>query len=97
MTPVDPRVPASLLPPDSRAVVFAEKQPQYTPLPTIWTPQGAVVTRWSPTDAEKAALIRGDDIYITVLTFGQPLQPLMVSVGPIDLSKVDAHGRPTVS
>ncbi len=94
MEPVDPRVPAALLPPESRAIVFAKDQPQYLPLPTVLTPQGAVITRWAPTNAEKAAIIRGDDIYVVVLTFGQPLQPLRVSVGPIDLSIVDAHGRP---
>ena len=93
MIAVDPRVPVGLLPPDSKAVVFAKDQPQYLPLPTVWTPQGAVVTRWSPTDAEKAAIIRGEDIYVTVLTFGAPLQPLQVTVGPIDLSQIDAHGR----
>jgi hypothetical protein len=87
MDPVDPRVPPRLLPGGAQAVIYAEKQPQYIPLPTVRTPQGTIVTRWSPTDAEKAAIIRGEDVYVTIMTFGQPLQPLQVSVGPLDISQ----------
>lgn len=87
MDVVDPCVPPSLLPPGTRPIVYAEDQPQYHPLPTVRTPGGTLVTRWTPTDAEKAAIIRGEDVYVTVMTFNQPLQPLRVTIGPPDLSQ----------
>lgn len=88
MVSVDPRVPPVLLPKGTTAVVYAQNQPEYVPLPTVRTPQGTLVTRWAPSDAEKAAIIRGDDIYVTVMTFGARLQPLQVSVGPLDISQL---------
>lgn len=88
MEAADPRVHPSLLPKGSVATVYAETQPEYTPLPTVRTPGGTVLTRWTLTDAERAAIVRGEDIYVMVRTFNAPLQPLLVSVGPIDLSSV---------
>lgn len=87
MNAIDPRIHPSLVPVGSKPVVYAEKQPEYTPLPTVRTPGGTLVTRWTLSDAEKAAIIRGDDVYVTVMTFGQQLQPLQVSVGPLDISQ----------
>ncbi len=95
MEVTDPRVPPALMPAGSKAIVYAaDQQDKYVPLPSVRTPDGKVVTRWVLTDAEKAALIRGEDLYVTVLTFNAHLQPLMVSVGPLDLTKVDDLGRP---
>lgn len=87
MDAIDPRIPPALVPPNSQAVVYAKDQPEYVPLPTVRTPGGTLVTRWALSDAEKAAIIRGEDIYVTVMTFGQKLQPLQVSVGPLDISQ----------
>ena len=94
MEPVDPRVSQTLLPQGSTALVFAESQKDlYVPVPAIRTPDGKVVTRWALSDADRRALILGADVYVTTLTFQFPLQPLMVSVGPLDLTKVDELGR----
>jgi len=81
---VDPRVDPALVPLGSRPLVFAEHQPQYQPLPSIRTPDGKVITRWTLTDSERAAIVRGEDVFLTVLTFNQPLQPVLLTVGPID-------------
>ena len=80
MRPIDPRVPAHLLPPGSRPFVIAEHQEEYLPLPSIRTPDGRVVTRWELTDAERAAIVRGEDLFLTVLAHGA-LQPVRLSVG----------------
>lgn len=94
MDAIDPRPPLNLLPPGSKAVVAAEKQTdKYTPLPSVYTPDGKVLTRWRPTQDELAALVRGEDLYLTQLTFGAALQPVMLTVGPPDLSNRDEYGR----
>jgi hypothetical protein len=80
---VDPRVHPDLVPEGSRAVVIAEHQSEYRDLPSIRTPDGQVITRWAPSDDERAALIRGEDIYVTILSHGA-INPLFVTVGPVN-------------
>jgi hypothetical protein len=82
---VDPRVHPSLVPAGSKAVVIAEHQDEYRDLPSVRTPGGQVITRWSLTDDERAAIIRGEDIYVTILSHGS-INPLFVTVGPVDWS-----------
>lgn len=65
-------------------VTFAKAQPEYLPLPAaIVDRDGAqtVVTRWQFTDEERAAIANGADLYLEMLTFGSPLQPLRFVVG----------------
>ncbi len=80
---VDPRVNPALVPEGSRAVVIAERQDEYRDLPSIRTPNGYVITRWSLSDEERAAIVRGEDIYITLLSHGA-INPLFATVGPVD-------------
>lgn len=79
----DPRVNPALVPDGSRAVVIAEHQDKYRDLPSIRTPIGQVITRWSLSDAERAAVLRGEDIYVTLLSAG-PITPLFVTIGPVN-------------
>ena len=87
MEPVDPCVPLALLPPDTRAVIKAKDH--YQPLPSLHTPSGRVITRWVLTDEERAQILRGSDVYLTIHTFNQPLQPVRLSVGVSDWSADD--------
>jgi hypothetical protein len=80
---VDPRVDPALVPEGSRAIVIAEHQDEYRDLPSIRTPNGYVITRWALNDAERAAIVRGEDVYITLLSHG-PINPLFATVGPCD-------------
>jgi len=80
---VDPRVNPDLVPDGSRAVVIAEHQEEYRDLPSIRTPDGQVITRWSLSDEERAMIVRGEDVYVTILSHG-PINPLFVSVGPVN-------------
>lgn len=69
--------------PDSEAVTFAKDQPEYQPLPAaiVMREEGkAVVTRWQFTDEERAAIASGADLYLELLTFGGPLQPVRMYV-----------------
>lgn len=83
---VDPRVHPSLVPDGSVAVVIAEHQAAYRDLPSIRTPDHQVITRWSPTREERMALLRGEDVYVTILAAGA-INPLFVTVGPVDWTK----------
>lgn len=80
---VDPRVDPLLVPDGSKAVVIAEHQEEYRDLPSIRTPDGQVITRWSLTNEERAAIVRGEDIYVTLLSHGA-INPLFVTVGPVN-------------
>lgn len=62
------------------AVVFARDQPQYRPLPALLCADGTVLTEWIPSEAELAALARGEHVRVWIWTFGQPLQPIAVEV-----------------
>ena len=85
---VDPRPHPSLLPSGCRAVVVGEHQGEYRPLPSVRTPRGQVITRWSFSDAERAAILRGEDLYITLWSPG-PINPLWVTVGPMHWAQVE--------
>ena len=79
----DPRVDPALVPEGSRAIVIAEHQEKYRDLPSIRTPNGQVITRWSPNEEERLAILKGEDIYVTILSRGA-INPMFVTVGPVD-------------
>jgi hypothetical protein len=73
--------------PDARAVIFAKDQPEYLPLPANVS-HPYVETKWELTWKERLyAMFRGT-MYLTVMTFGNPLQPIRVSM----LRDDDLHG-----
>ncbi len=80
---VDPRVDPALVPAGSRAIVIAEHQAEYRDLPSVVTPNGQVITRWSLSLEERAAIVRGEDIFVTILTAGA-INPFFVTVGPVN-------------
>jgi len=83
MDVVDPRVDPRLVPEGSKAHVLNGPKKEWKDLPTVRTPNGYVVTRWSLSDEERAAILAGQDIFVTLVSFG-PINPLFVSVGPCD-------------
>lgn len=87
MRPIDPCIPLALLPADCRAVVKgAQQADRYDPLPCVQTPGGQVLTRWRLTPEERQRILAGEDLYLRVLTFGEKLQPVSLTVGPRDWS-----------
>jgi hypothetical protein len=66
---------------DGGRVVYAADQPEYLSLPS-WKrqgPDGRVVSRWRLTWRERLAALFGRDLYIEVLTFDHPLQPIFLT------------------
>jgi hypothetical protein len=69
-------------------ISIAEEQLEYKPLVAAMYQNPAyggaltLLTRWRLTEEEKARVAAGEDLYLSVMTFGQPLQPLNLQVGP---------------
>lgn len=63
-------------------VVFGANQPEYKPLPAERRPgrSGEIVTCWELSPEEIKRVQETGKIYLGVLTFGQPLQPVIMSV-----------------
>lgn len=90
---VDPRIDPALVPEGSRAVVIAEHQDDYRDLPSVRTPAvfdgermvtpPQVITRWALSDEERAAVVRGADVFVTIQSAGA-INPLFVTIGPVD-------------
>lgn len=84
MVIVDPRVDPLLVPEGSRPqIINGRRGDEYRDLPSIRTPDGQVITRWALTDDERAAVLRGEDIYVTLLS-GGAINPFFVTVGPVN-------------
>lgn len=64
-------------------IVFAKNQARYNPLRALRQNHrhGRVLSRWTLTDAQRQAVANGADIYLELLTFHEPLQPIMMAVG----------------
>lgn len=72
---------------DGANVVFGADQPEYKPLPAerVGKPEtGQIITCWSLSPDELKKVQETGQIYVSLLTFGQPLQPVLVAVDKPD-------------
>lgn len=60
-------------------IVFAKDQPEYIPLPALKFQDGLVVTRWSLSFWERLHVLLGGSVYLGLLTYNRPLQPIRIS------------------
>lgn len=62
-------------------VVYAENQPEYLPLPALQLKDesGTVITCWELSSDELEEIKLTGKIYLSMFTFNQPLQPVMIS------------------
>ena len=65
--------------PETVAVVFAKDQPQYIPLP-VNIRRPCLETKWQLTWWERITVLLRGELYIKVLVFDNPLQPLKPTV-----------------
>lgn len=63
-------------------IVMAADQPQYRPLRCIpgYTPEGERLSRWTFTPEQRQAIADGADIFLELLTFNQPMNPIRLAV-----------------
>lgn len=59
--------------------VFAKDQPEYNPLPSHRNEAGDVTTCWQLTEEEIDKIKETKQIFLSVKTFNQPLQPLFMT------------------
>ena len=77
-----PVSPVALDPEDRWSVseiVFAKDQPEYIPLPALKFQDGLVVTRWGLSWKERLTILLGGSVYLGLLTYNHPLQPIRIS------------------
>ena len=95
-------------PGEAKSVVFAEDQPEYLKLPANVN-EIYVESKWRFNWRERLLVLFRGTMYLTVMTFGDPLQPIRPSVGRTDtmdgnipgceaigrewLDSDEAHGR----
>jgi len=67
---------------ESFETVYAKDQPEYIPLRALRsrTDDGRVMSRWSLTSEQRKAVAEGADIFLTLMTFNGPLQPITIAV-----------------
>ena len=73
---------------DGANVVFGANQPEYVPLPAerVGKPEtGQINTCWALSPDELKKVQETGQIYVSLLTFGQPLQPVLLSVEKPDI------------
>lgn len=68
-------------------IALAVDQPQYEALVIGAYYNNALgspvfLSRWKPTDEERARIAAGEDLYLSVNTFGGPFPPVGLQVGP---------------
>lgn len=94
--PIAPRLGPAF---DEYEYTLAEDQHEYNALtvcPVIYKTkpedpdeegQTAIVQRWTLSHEEREAILLGEDIYLQILTFGEPVQPLIVTIGKPEWAK----------
>lgn len=60
--------------------VYAKHQPPYIPLPVQRDDEGKVLSCWSCSWKERLTILLTGRVWLSVLTFKQPLQPVRLSV-----------------
>lgn len=84
MQPVSPVIGEEFTP---NEIPYGKGQEEYQVLPSIVGNNGARLSRWKPTDQERAAIAAGADIHLFVWCAFQP--PVLVEVVEHDRSLLD--------
>jgi len=74
-------------------VVYAKDQPQYRPLRVLRANAAdrQVFSRWTPTPEQRQRIAEGADIYLAIVTYGGPLQPVSLFIAEeSDLDPVES-------
>lgn len=68
---------------ESHELVMAKDQPEYIPLRCVASSDnyGRRLSRWTLSAEQRRAIAAGGDIYLELLTFNRPMNPIRVGVG----------------
>jgi len=59
---------------------YAKEQPEYSPLPAHKSLDGMVTTCWSFSFMERIKILIFGKLFLQILTFNKPLQPLKMEI-----------------
>jgi len=65
---------------DGCNTIYAKDQPEYLSLPAYRTDDGHVISCWGLSFLERLKVVFSGKIYLQVMTFNKPLQPLKMMV-----------------
>lgn len=67
---------------EKHEIVMAKDQPEYNPLRCLLgnTPEGERLSRWTLTEDQRKAVANGADIFLELLTFNRPMNPIRLAV-----------------
>ncbi|MCS3000921.1 hypothetical protein NXW41_22285 [Bacteroides thetaiotaomicron] len=66
-------------------VVYGEGQPEYKPLPAHKTKEGQAIFCFELDEAERKKIAETGELWVSLLTFNQPLQPIFITINKSDL------------
>ena len=66
-----------------KEIILAKDQPEYKKLPALRNRDGVFLSRWKFSDAERAAIAAGADLFLAVWA-GSTFPPLMLEIGECD-------------
>jgi hypothetical protein len=75
-------------------VTYAKNQPEYRPLPALVMDDGEIITCWGLSFKDRLKILFTGKIWLNVLTFNKPLQPLLMSVDKPEHAVKVAETRP---
>lgn len=70
-------------------VVYAKDQKEYMPLPALKFEDGTVNTCWKMSWKELLKIVRTRKVWVSVMTFNKPLQPLLVCADSKELFETE--------
>jgi hypothetical protein len=84
---------------DAPQLSIAEHQEEFVPITGAFVKHpeyglapghsyNCVVLAFRPTDEERAKIAAGEDIYLSLLTWGGPMQGVLLSAGPEDMGRI---------
>ena len=66
-------------------IMLAEDQEEYLDVCVAVVPYSdgstGIMTRWRLSDVERDKIAAGEDIYLSLLTFGRPMPPIILEIG----------------
>ena len=68
-------------------IVIAENQPEYLNLPAHRSQDGVVTSCWSLNMIERIKVLFSGKLFLQILTFNKPLQPLKLTVEKPDIEE----------
>lgn len=66
-------------------VVYGKGQPEYKPLPAHKTEEGEAIFCFELDEEERKRIAQTGELWVSLLTFNQPLQPIFITINKSDL------------